>query len=139
MKQIAIVQDDPRFTLGKHERLKNDLIIGRLFQNGLSVSKYPLRFIYQRLPLEEWGDSPVKVSINASKRSLRSAVKRNKMKRLIREMYRYSKHPLYHVVENNQERLALSIVYMGKHLMSYDDLEKVFFKLHKKLLIELRQ
>jgi hypothetical protein len=35
--------------------------------------------------------------------------------------------------------LALSIVYMGKHLMSYDDLEKVFFKLHKKLLIELRQ
>jgi ribonuclease P protein component len=91
------------------------------------------------LPLEEWDDSPVKVSINASKRSLRSAVKRNKMKRLIREMYRYSKHPLYHVVENNQERLALSIVYMGKHLMSYDDLEKVFYKLHKKLLIELRQ
>ena len=139
MNKSAIVQPEPRYTLGRHERLKNEILIGRLFANGLSVSKYPLRFIYQRLPLEEWDDSPVKVSINASKRSLRSAVKRNKMKRLIREMYRYSKHPLYHVVENNQERLALSIVYMGKHLMSYDDLEKVFYKLHKKLLIELRQ
>ena len=139
MKQTAIVQDEPRYTLGKHERLKNDLIIGRLFQNGLSVSKYPLRFIYQRLPLEEWDDSPVKVSVNAAKRSLKSAVKRNRMKRLIREMYRHAKHPLYHVVENNQERLALSIVYMGKHRMRYDDLEKVFHKLMKKLLLELRQ
>ncbi|MEC8692617.1 MAG: ribonuclease P protein component, partial [Bacteroidota bacterium] len=100
MKQSAIVQDDPRYTLGKHERLKNDLIIGRLFQNGLSISKYPLRFIYQRLTLDEWDDSPVKVSIKASKRGLKSADKRNRMTRLIREMYRYSKQPLYHVVEN---------------------------------------
>jgi ribonuclease P protein component len=139
MKQTATVREEPRYTLGKHERLKNDLIIGRLFQSGLSVSKYPLRFIYQTLPLDAWEDSPVKVSVNASKRGLKSAVKRNRMKRLIREMYRYAKHPLYHVMEDNQERLALSIVYMGKHRMSYDDLEKVFHKLFRKLLIELRQ
>lgn len=113
-------------------------MISRLFHSGLSVSKYPLRFIYQRLPFDEWDDSPVKVSVNASKKGLKSAVKRNRMKRLIREMYRYSKHPLYYVVENNQERLALSIVYMGKYRMNYDDLEKVFDKLFKKLLIELR-
>ncbi len=137
MNKSAIVQPEPRYTLGRHERLKNEILIGRLFANGLSVSKYPLRFIYLLLPEEEWDDSPVKVSINASKKGLKSAVKRNRMKRLLREVYRHSKYPLYHVVSNKKEKLALSIIYTGKHRMNYDDVERVFNKLMKKLIAEI--
>jgi ribonuclease P protein component len=122
------------YRFGRHERLKSEALIAELYQRGTAISKYPLRFTYMVLEKEAFSDASVKVSINASKKGLRLAVSRNRMKRILKEIYRHHKHPILHQIEKNEQCLALSVVYVGNHLMEYDPLEKLFLKLRRRLL-----
>ena len=79
-------------------------------------------------------DSSVKVSINASKKGLRLAVKRNRMKRLLREIYRHHKHPLQNMLNRENCCLSIGIVYVGTHLSEYDTLERLYLKLQKRII-----
>jgi ribonuclease P protein component len=126
------------FTFGRHERLKSQALITELFEKGSVVSKYPLRFTYLVLEKDTFNDSSIKVSINAGKKGLRLAVKRNRMKRILRELYRHHKHPLMQQLQNQGRCLSLSVVYVGTHLMEYDAMEKVYLKLLMKLTSALK-
>ncbi len=126
------------FAFGRHERLKSDVLISRLYTDGKSISKYPLRLTYLIHDSTFYTDSSVKYSINASKKGLRLAVKRNRMKRLLREVIRHNKHPLFSTVENRSVCLSLSVVYVGSHLCEYDELERSFLKLQKRLMDSLK-
>lgn len=126
-----------RYTLGREERLKSDVLITQLYEKGKGVNKYPLRITYMVLPEKTFTDSLLKVSINASKKGLRLAVKRNRMKRILREIYRHHKHPLIDIAESHGCCIALGVVYVGSYLMDYDQLERLFLKLQKRLKEEL--
>ena len=122
------------FAFGRHERLKSDVLISRLYTQGKSISKYPLRLTYLIHDPTFYTDSSVKYSINASKKGLRLAVKRNRMKRLLREVIRHQKHPLISNVENHSICLSLSVVYVGAHLCDFETLERAYLKLQKRLM-----
>ena len=122
------------FTFGRHERLKSDVLISQLYTQGKSISKYPLRITYLVHPSLFYTDSSVKVSINASKKGLRLAVKRNRMKRLLREIYRHHKHPLQNMLDRENCCLSIGIVYVGTHLSEYDPLERLYLKLQKRII-----
>jgi len=122
------------FAFGRHERLKSDVLISRLYTQGKSISKYPLRLTYLIHDPTFYTDSSVKYSINASKKGLRLAVKRNRMKRLLREVIRHHKHPLASNVENHSICLSLSVVYVGTHLCDFETLERAYLKLQKRLM-----
>jgi len=126
------------FAFGRHERLKSDVLISRLYTEGKSISKYPLRLTYLIHDSTFYTDSSVKYSINASKKGLRLAVKRNRMKRLLREVIRHHKYPLFATVENRSVCLSLSVVYVGSHLCEYDELERSYLKLQKRLMDSLK-
>ena len=122
------------FTFGRHERLKSDVLISQLYTQGKSISKYPLRITYLVHPSLFYTYSSVKVSINASKKGLRLAVKRNRMKRLLREIYRHHKHPLQNMLDRENCCLSIGIVYVGTHLSEYDPLERLYLKLQKRII-----
>ncbi len=122
------------FAFGRHERLKSDVLITQLYTTGKSVSKYPLRFTYVLHPQNYYTDSSVKVTINASKKGLRLAVKRNRMKRILRELYRHHKHPLLQMSQNQGFCISLGIVYVGSHLSDFDTLERLYIKLMRRVL-----
>jgi len=79
--------DNPRHTLRKEERLCSRKAMDALFQGGNpSISAYPLRVVY--MTTEETG---TRIMVSVSKRYFKRAVKRNHVKRQIREAYRLNK------------------------------------------------
>lgn len=127
-----------RFTFSKQERLNSEKIIARLYESGFVVSKYPLRITALLLESEELPDGIVaQAMINASKRKLKKAVHRNRMKRILRELYRHRKHQLYSLLEKEQLGLAVAVIYSGTHVAEFWDLEKSFDKVWRKFFTEL--
>lgn len=102
-------------TLQKSERLHKKKIIGRMFEGGASsFALFPLRVVY--LPVEEL-DAPAAILVSVSKRRFKRAVKRNRVKRQIREAYRKNKHPLLAALEEKRLRLAIAFVYLSNELV----------------------
>lgn len=127
-----------RFTFSKQERLNSEKIIARLYESGFVVSKYPLRITALLLEREELPEGIVaQAMINASKRKLKKAVHRNRMKRILRELYRHRKHQLYTLLEKEQIGLAVAVIYSGTHVAEFWDLEKSFDKVWRKFFTEL--
>ena len=104
-------------SFGKKEKLKSKVMIDRLFAEGNSVKKYPLRLVY--LPLKDPSEKVNKVAVSVPKRNFKRAVDRIKIKRLMREAYRKNK---YLVTNNLAGNYALMLIYTGRDIWSYSDL-----------------
>lgn len=81
---------DERFTLPKEERLCSRKALEALFGGGSkSILAYPVRAVFQKT--EETG---IRIMVSVSKRFFKRAVKRNRIKRQLREAYRLNKRIL---------------------------------------------
>ena len=98
-------------TLSKNESLKSIKLIRLLFSSKSSVFIYPFKVVYT--VLEEDESVPVQMLISVGKRKIRTAVARNRIKRLFREAYRLNRHTLIDVVNKKQMHIALAFVYVG--------------------------
>jgi ribonuclease P protein component len=109
------------------ERLKSRKTIGRLFQNGVGQSyvAYPLRVVWVRLDDEAAPtDFPAQVALSVSKRTFKTAVMRNRLKRQIREAYRLHKRELYEKLNAAEHRVALMLMYVAKEPLPFSEIEK---------------
>ncbi len=122
-----------KFTLNKTERLSSRKIIAGLYESGFFVAKYPIRINYQftELPVQ---DMRLQAMFSVSKRKFSRAVDRNRIKRLLREVYRHQKHQLYSRLEEKQLKLAIGVIFTGNQLLDYWQMETAFNKTYKKLL-----
>lgn len=105
-------------TLGKQERLKSKILLGKLYKEGNSVKKFPLRMVF--IQAEHTSNYPAQVGVSVPKRNFKKAVSRNKLKRLLRETYRKQKHIVYNAIE---EPYVFMISYIGKEELAYFELE----------------
>ena len=87
-----------------------------LFEEGKTVTKYPIKLLW--LPL---GQQETKAGFAVAKRNFRSAVTRNKIKRLMREAYRLEQKEL-----GLQEKkgCTLLFIYIGKDVADYKTINK---------------
>ncbi len=112
--------------LSKIERLKSRKQISNLFSKNQHVFSYPFKYIFTAIkPIDQ---APVKILISVSKRTFKHAVDRNRMKRLIREAYRKNKHLVYDEIQDRDSQLLLGVIFVGKELMEYADIEKSMIK-----------
>ena len=79
-----------------------------------SFSVFPLRVVY--LPVEEL-EAEASILISVSKRRFKRAVKRNRVKRQIREAYRLNKQELLGVLAEKQCRMAIAFIYLSDQLV----------------------
>lgn len=109
-----------RSTFKKEEKLKKRKLIGQLFAEGKSISVYPIRLIY----LETEHDSPYKIQagVSVSKRNFKKAVDRNRIKRLLREVYRKNKYLIYE--SEHTKKHIFMFIYVGKKEVTYGVLEE---------------
>lgn len=109
-----------RNTLSRSESLKSYKLIRLLFNEGQSFFSYPYRVFYIQQKAES--NIPVKHLISVSKRKIKTAVKRNRIKRLFRESYRAQKHDLLKLVKSTDKQLLLAFVYVGDEKMEFSQI-----------------
>ena len=116
-----------KFTFPKQERLSWKRHIDLLFANGRSFVAFPLRVIY--LPVEEDALSArASVLISVPKKKFKRAVKRNLIKRRMREAYRIHKHDLFDALANNRQRMLVAFLYLDKEILPFSEIEKAMQK-----------
>ncbi|QFZ54448.1 ribonuclease P protein component [Oceanihabitans sp. IOP_32] len=118
-----------KFSYSKKEKLKSKKLINQLFAEGQSVSAFPLRLVY--LPTHFNDAIIAKTGVSVSKRHFKTAVDRNRIKRLLREAYRLNKNDFFN---NLDTPYAFMILYIGKEKPTYTQVETKMKVLFKKFL-----
>jgi len=110
-----------RYTLKKKERLYLNKSIEQLFADSKSVANYPVRAVWRN---NEPAEYPVSAGFSVSKRLFKRAVKRNKIKRLMREAYRMNKSILYDIIDAQNYSVDVMFIYLSKEIPTLERLNK---------------
>ena len=121
-------------TFSKAERLCSNILIENLFKSGSSFHKPPFKFVWLE---NSESHVPVKTVISVPKRSFKKAVDRNLLKRRIREAYRKNKASLYASLP--EKKIHLMIVFTGKSIIEYKDIEEKIIEGLQRLVKEINQ
>ena len=126
-------------TLTKQERLCSKKLTDRLF-NGAgshSMAAFPLRIVWMEKERDEQ-EPPVQILVSVSKRHFKHAVKRNRVKRQLREAYRLTKQPLYDFLETSPQRaVAMAVIWLADELYSSAEVTVSMEKLIQRLMEKL--
>lgn len=117
------------YTYPKIEKLKSRKTIESLFVSGKTVSKYPLRLVFEETVLAE--NEKIKFGVSVSKKHFKKAVDRNYFKRVLRECYRINKHLL---LENSEKKFAILFFYQTKERLSFDEINEKTVALFQKFV-----
>ena len=129
------MSDVHQFTFRKSERLCSKIQIDRLFQGGSkSMSSYPLRVVYR---LDDAQELNVAVLVSVSKKRFHRAVKRNRVKRQVREAYRKHKYMLWNALQGYSKALSLAFIWLDDKLYDSVDVEKKVQNLLQRLTEKL--
>jgi ribonuclease P protein component len=123
------------FTLKKDERLCRQKVLGELFTSGESFLVYPLKVVFLKTDASQ--PYPVQAAFAVSKRNFKRAVKRNLMKRRMREAYRLNKLTLYDELAAKELHIAAMFIFIGKDLAEFAAIEKAMFSALKKIVAKL--
>ena len=123
------------FTLKKEERLCSQKIIGEMFSTGESFLSYPLKVVFQKTDSTQ--AYPVQAAFTVSKRNFKRAVKRNLLKRRMREAFRLNKPGLYDELATKERHIAVMFVFIGKDLVEFPIIEKAMISAFKKVLAKV--
>lgn len=121
---IEPATSDLRFTFPKSERLNSKKLIEELFNEGSYFYLYPFRVSY--LFKEDLTDYP-QVMFSVSKKKFKSAVKRNRIKRLMKEAYRLNKNTIA------GKPVLVAFVYTSDEMPEFKFIQKRVEKALKKL------
>ena len=116
------------------EKLKSRKALESLFAKGKSFSAFPIKVFYQTHPLEQGiiPGAPVHAGVGVSSRNFKKAVDRNRIKRLLREVYRTQKQALIAGVQEKPFTVSVFFLFIGKELPEFNLLNESMRKVLEK-------
>ena len=117
----------PDLSFSKAERLNSKVKIEELFKKGSSFSSKKFRIILLSQQLNQGR----KVLISVPKKNHRTAVSRNKIKRIIREVYRKNKG----IINISDQGYLMAIIYLGSSIPNFNELEVQLINLFQRLTV----
>jgi ribonuclease P protein component len=109
-------------TFPKSEHLCGEKRITRLFTEGKAFIAYPLRVIFLVEPKKD--AEPASVMVSVPKKRFKKAVKRVRIKRLMREAYRLNKHPLIEKLNEKGMQIHVAFNYVSDDELDFATIEK---------------
>ena len=119
------------YTFRKFERLCNKKLTKELFLKGDSYTEEFLRIVYNK---SFFKSGFLKIQIIVPKRNVASAVKRNRIKRQIREAVRKNKYFLIQHFREKEICLNCAIIYQVKQQKSSAIIEEKIISLFQRLV-----
>lgn len=121
------------YSFDKKERLFLKKDIDFLFLNNTNFSIYPFKILYRYADNQD--DNIVKVLISIPKKNIKKAVDRNLLKRRVKEAYRKNKIQLHETLSNNNKKIQIAIIYVGKEIIDFAVIEnKILLTLQRLIL-----
>jgi len=109
-------------SFAKAEHLCGDKRITKLFTRGDAFIAYPLRVVYLIEPRNDMEAASIMVSV--PKKRFKRAVKRNRLKRLMRESYRLNKQELIEALDDKQLQIHVAFNYVSDDVLDFGSVEK---------------
>ena len=114
-----------KYTLPKEERIKSRTLIDMLFAGGKSRSMvaFPLRVVYMVKERENL-EPQTQMLVSVPKRCFKRAVKRNRVKRQVREAYRHSRQILIDRLNSRDEfdrSVVMAFIWLNDKLHETDE------------------
>jgi len=127
----------------KEERLCGSKTTELLFSQGdRSIGSFPVRLVWLAIPYDPQRGY-VQLLVSAPKRHLHEAVKRNRVKRQIREFYRKNNKSLKELMAVHEKTLLLAVLYSDRNLWDSPRLDQrlsaALSKLQSRLESEFNQ
>lgn len=114
--KMETMEDIRRLTLPKSERLYLKKEIEELFSGKQdSFSIFPIRVVFQKTERNK-DLPPVRILVSVSKRKFKRAVKRNRVKRQLREAYRKNKFILTDFINGKEYGMNIGFVWLASDL-----------------------
>ncbi len=106
----------------KAEHLCGEKRIARLYTQGEAFMAFPFRVVFR---IEQKKDlMPASVMVSVPKKRFKRAVKRNRIKRLLREAYRLNKHALIDLLDEKQLQIHVAFNYVSDEELDFVTVEK---------------
>jgi len=109
-------------SFSKSEHLCGEKRITRLFTQGDAFIAYPLRVVFTIGPKSD--DEPASILVSVPKKRFKRAVKRNRLKRLIREAYRLNKVSFIEKLEEKNLQMHIAFNYVSNDVLDFTTIEK---------------
>ena len=122
-----------RQNLPKEQRLHKEKDIQTLFEKGRGFNFYPFRVVFYTHNTASDKQPLARLLISVSKKRFHHAVKRNKVKRLVREAWRKNKSELIVKCEKHKITFDIALVYTATIILSYEEIEKKIKQLSLRL------
>ena len=128
---------EPKEGLPKSQRIYLKKAVQTLFEEGKGFSLYPFRVVVHLYDAENQEDALPRILVSVSKKRFHHAVKRNRVKRLIRESWRKNKSELMKLCKMNNKTLDVALVYNATVILKYGEIEEKMKKVVECLIEKL--
>lgn len=122
----------------KKERLTDPRIFTKLIKCGDSLYKHPLKIFFINKQTSNEHSPLVEIAFSVPKKRIKKAVKRNLIKRRLREAYRENKNDLYQKLQD--KKIIILLIYNKNTIEDYKTIEQslqlLLHQLSNKLKIE---
>ena len=123
--------------LPKSQRIYLKKAVQTLFEEGKGFSLYPFRVVVHLYDAENQEDALPRILVSVSKKRFHHAIKRNRVKRLIRESWRKNKSELMKLCKEHNITLDVALVYNATVILKYGEIEEKMKKVVERLAEKL--
>jgi len=120
----------------KSERLKSQKKIQEVIQKGKVVRFGTIKICWMVISTKQKGNNSftpqIKTGFSVPKKKIKHAVDRNKIRRIMKEIFRLNKAPFYSMIPEGKQ-LILFCIYQNNEILPYKKIEADFLSALKRI------